>query len=197
MWLSQQVPVNFRLLVGLGNPTEQYQRTRHNAGFWFIDQVSAYYRLEFRREVRFGGAVAKMDLAGEVLYLLKPATFMNRSGESVSALARFLKLDLRQILVAHDDLDLPPGAARLKFGGGHGGHNGLRNIVSCLGTADFYRLRFGIGHPGDRSEVVGYVLGAPPRTEEQRIQAAITRVISLIPELLTGGLDLTTQRLHS
>lgn len=138
-----------------------------------------------------------MDMAGDVVYLIKPGTFMNSSGESVGALARFLKLQANQILVAHDDLDLAPGVVRLKCGGGHGGHNGLRDLISRFGSAAFYRLRFGIGHPGDRSAVVRYVLGIPPRTEQDAIQNALEKAISLAPELLAGKLDNAIQRLHT
>lgn len=188
---------NIKLLVGLGNPTQQYAQTRHNAGFWFLDEVAARARLQFRHEPRYHGEVATLDIAGASVYLLKPLTFMNRSGESVAALARFLKLEPDRILVAHDELDLPPGVVRLKRGGGHGGHNGLRDLISRLGAAEFCRLRFGIGHPGDRSRVVGYVLQAPPPAEGDAIKGAIARAMALFPELVSGPLESVMNRLHA
>lgn len=190
------MPLNFKLLVGLGNPTVQYKNTRHNAGFWFLDRVAAQYCLDFQPDRRFRGDIAKMDLAGQSLYLLKPATYMNRSGESVGALAGYLKLQTEQILVAHDELNLSPGAVRLKFGGGHGGHNGLRDLTLRLGSPSFYRLRFGIGHPGDKAEVVGYVLGIPSPGEEQLIIRTLEKAVSVLPKLLKGQLDLAVNELH-
>ncbi|BBL76585.1 aminoacyl-tRNA hydrolase [Methylomagnum ishizawai] len=191
------MPANFKLLVGLGNPTAQYEKTRHNAGFWFLDAIAARYRLGFREEPRFHGLAAKLELAGDTLLLLKPTTYMNRSGLAVGAMAKYFKVEPAQILVAHDELDLPPGVARLKRGGGHGGHNGLRDILAHLGTPDYYRLRFGIGHPGDRDAVVPYVLGAPSRAEAGLIEAAISNVADSVPELVAGNLAGLMNRLHS
>jgi PTH1 family peptidyl-tRNA hydrolase len=190
------VAVNFKLLVGLGNPTAQYEKTRHNAGFWFLDEVAVRHRLAFRQDQGFHGLVTRLDLNGATVHLLKPTTFMNRSGLSVGALVKYFKIEPAEILVAHDELDLPPGVVRLKRGGGHGGHNGLRDIVSHLGSPDFYRLRFGIGHPGERSAVVGYVLDAPPLSERELLRDAIGRASALLPDMLTDRLDSVMNRLH-
>lgn len=193
----RSVTLNFKLLVGLGNPSPDYQNTRHNAGFWFADLIASQYRLVFSREGRYQGLVAKLNVGEGVMYLLKPLTFMNRSGESVAAIASFLRLEPRQILVVHDELDLAPGVVRLKCGGGHGGHNGVRDVIAHLGASDFYRLRVGIGHPGDRSVVVRYVLNAPSRGEEEQIRGAMARALAAVPELLGGSLDLVMNRLHT
>jgi len=186
-----------KLLVGLGNPGGQYEKTRHNAGFWFLDEVAARHRLAFRDEGRFYGAVAKLDWKGGHVYLLKPLTFMNRSGQSVAALAKYFKIDPDEMLVAHDELDLPPGTARLKRGGGHGGHNGLRDIVASLATPSFFRLRLGIGHPGDRSQVVKYVLGEPSRDDEALIAQNIGAAADLLPPMLDGDFSAAINRLHA
>ena len=183
--------------MGLGNPTAHYEKTRHNAGFWFLDAVADSHHLAFHPDPRFHGLTAKLDLNGTSVYLLKPTTFMNRSGQSVAALVHYLKFNPVEILVAHDELDLPPGVVRLKRGGGHGGHNGLRDIISQLGSSDFYRLRFGIGHPGDRSAVVDYVLHAPSRAENELLQGAMARALALLPDLLMGKLELFMNRLHA
>jgi PTH1 family peptidyl-tRNA hydrolase len=187
----------FKLLVGLGNPTVHYEKTRHNAGFWFLDEVADSYHLVFRQDQKFYGLIARLDLNGTTVHLLKPTTFMNRSGQSVGALAQYLKINPSEILVAHDELDLLPGVVRLKRGGGHGGHNGLRNIVSHLGSSDFYRLRFGIGHPGDRAAVVDYVLHAPSTVEKELLRGAIARALALLPDLLAGKLEAVMNRLHA
>ena len=148
----------FGLIVGLGNPGPKYEQTRHNAGFWFVDEVARRYRLDFAVDSRSQGLTARMDWEGEKIHLLKPMRYMNLSGGAVSAVAGFYKIQPSRILVAHDELDFEPGVVKLKVGGGHGGHNGLRDIVARLGSADFARIRLGIGHPGNRDEVVGYVL---------------------------------------
>lgn len=174
-----------QLIVGLGNPEVRYERTRHNAGFWFLDEVARKEGLEFRLEPRFQGWVARVDGPAR-LWLLKPQTYMNRSGFSVQALAHFHRLTSDQILVVHDDLDLPPGTIRLKRGGGPGGHNGLRDIQSQLGSSDFYRLRIGIGHPGDREQVANFVLDGPSGPQREAIDAALARGLSVLPELMRG-----------
>lgn len=189
--------VNFKLLAGLGNPTAQYEKTRHNAGFWFLDEVASHYRLVFHQDQRFQGWVAKLELHGDTVFLLKPTTYMNRSGQSVGALAKYFKIEPAEILVAHDELDLVPGVVRLKRGGGHGGHNGLRDLMAHLGSADFYRLRFGIGHPGDRAAVVSYVLDAPNRADGELVESAIARAKALLPDMLIGRLDAVMNRLHA
>jgi len=151
-----------KLIVGLGNPGKQYENTRHNAGFWFVEEVARQYQLQFRPETKFLGEVARVQSNGHDVWLLKPMTFMNRSGQSIQSLANFYKISPDQILVVHDELDLSPGTAKLKSGGGHGGHNGLRDTIAALGTPAYLRLRLGIGHPGHRDQVVDYVLHPPP-----------------------------------
>lgn len=184
------------LLVGLGNPGSEYQNTRHNAGFWFVDEVARRYGGRFKMESKFHGEVCRITVAGHDCHLLKPGTFMNRSGQAVLALAQFFKYPLDSILVVHDELDLPPGSVRLKRGGGHGGHNGLRDMVSRLGSGDFLRLRIGIGHPGHKDKVVGYVLNRPNADDEALIRQAIDRAVDELPYVLAGELDKAMNRLH-
>ncbi|MBI4754468.1 MAG: aminoacyl-tRNA hydrolase [Betaproteobacteria bacterium] len=184
-----------RLVVGLGNPGPEYAATRHNAGFWLAQRVAQRYGVALARESRFHGLAANVRCAG--LWLLLPQTFMNRCGQAVAALARFHRIEPADILVLHDELDLPPGALRVKFGGGLGGHNGLKDIVAHLGTQDFWRLRIGIGHPGDRNVVVNWVL-KPPRAEEQTlIDEAIDRALSGWDLLAAGDYPAAMQRLNS
>lgn len=175
-----------RLLVGLGNPTSRYEKTRHNAGFWFLDEVARSLGVVFREESRFQGAVARKDAGADALVLLKPSTYMNRSGSSVLAAAAYYKIGVGEILVAHDELDLAPGVVRLKKGGGHGGHNGLRDMVLHLKSPEFYRLRLGIGHPGDKSQVANYVLDAPSKMEAQDIGQAVDEAMRALPLILSG-----------
>jgi len=175
-----------RLLVGLGNPTSRYEKTRHNAGFWFLDEVARSLGVVFREESRFQGAVARKDAGADALVLLKPSTYMNRSGSSVLAAAAYYKIGVDEILVAHDELDLAPGFVRLKKGGGHGGHNGLRDMVLHLKSPEFYRLRLGIGHPGDKSQVANYVLDAPSKMEAQDIGQAVDEAMRALPLILSG-----------
>lgn len=182
-----------RLIVGLGNPGARYQATRHNAGFWFVDAWAAQCSTAFKASGRYHGELVE----GDDGWLLKPMTFMNRSGQAVAALAGFYKIPLAQILVVHDELDLPPGTARLKQGGGHGGHNGLRSMIADLGGADFWRLRIGIGHPGHRDLVTDYVLAKPSVEDRERIETAITSALDVMPELKTGELQRAIHRLHS
>lgn len=170
-----------RLIVGLGNPGAEYAETRHNAGFWFCERLAARLGVNLSREARFHGIAALARNQG--VWLLLPQTFMNRSGQAVGALARFHKVAPAEILVVHDELDIPPGQLRLKFGGGVGGHNGLKDISAHLGTQDYWRLRVGIGHPGDRNEVVNFVLKPPRRDELSDIDAAIERGLDLWPLL--------------
>jgi len=170
-----------RLIVGLGNPGAEYAETRHNAGFWFCERLARKLGMGFANESRFHGRVAHAREAR--IWLLLPQIFMNRSGMSVGALARFHRIEPGEILVVHDELDIPPGQLRLKFGGGVGGHNGLKDISSHLGTQDYWRLRIGIGHPGDRNEVVNFVLKPPRREEQVEIDAALDRALELWPLL--------------
>jgi PTH1 family peptidyl-tRNA hydrolase len=164
-----------KLIVGLGNPGREYEGTRHNAGFWWVDEFAHANQITFKAESKFHGLAARSAVQGREIFLLKPQTFMNVSGRAVGALAQFYKIEPAQILVVHDELDLPPGSAKLKLGGGHGGHNGLKDIIAHLGTRDFWRLRIGIGHPGDRAEVANFVLNAPRREEEELIRQAMQR----------------------
>jgi len=190
---------SIRLVVGLGNPGAQYEKTRHNAGFWLVDQIAADVRADFALEKSFFGHVAKTKVNGEPLYLLKPMTYMNRSGQAVGALARFYKVPVESILVLHDELDLPPGQVKLKRGGGHAGHNGLKDIQAALGSPDFWRLRLGIGHPrtlGLAQPVVDFVLQRPRRDEEEAIAAALERCCVQMPRLLAGDIEHATAQLH-
>ncbi len=181
-----------RLIVGLGNPGAEYTETRHNAGFWFSVRLAERLGIHLTRESRFHG------LAGyarsEDVWLLLPQTFMNRSGQSVGALARFYRIAPQDMLVVHDELDIPPGQLRLKFGGGLGGHNGLKDITAHMATQDYWRLRIGIGHPGDRNEVVNYVLKPPRQEERQAIDAAVERGLELMPGILAGDWNAAMQR---
>ena len=185
-----------RVVVGLGNPGGDYEATRHNVGFWFADELARTHGGSFRREAKFHGLACRVAAAGRDLWLLKPTTYMNRSGESVAALCGYLKVAPGEVLVAHDELDLPVGTARLKLGGGHAGHNGLRDIIPALGSADFLRLRIGIAHPGERSRVVDYVLGRPSRDDEAAIRTAVEEAAACLPLLLEGKLQAAQTRLH-
>ena len=182
-----------RLIVGLGNPGSEYADNRHNLGFWFIERLASDLKVSLTPQGKFFGVVARV---GE-LSLLQPTTFMNRSGQSVAALARFYKLMPEEILVVHDDLDLQPGGIRLKKGGGNGGHNGLRDIQAHLSTPDFWRLRVGIGHPGERSEVVNFVLQAPRREERELIDHALDRCRLAWSKLSAGDYAAAQRLLHS
>lgn len=188
---------SFALLVGLGNPGARYAPTRHNAGFWFLEAVARKLNLPFRSEKRFLGQVAEGEWRGEKLRLLAPGTYMNLSGQSVSALAGFFKVPVERILVAHDEIDLQPGDVRLKVGGGHGGHNGLRDIISHMGSPGFARLRIGVGHPGSSDDVVDYVLHRPGKAEQADIDAAIDRACDVLPDILDGDMSRAMQALHT
>jgi PTH1 family peptidyl-tRNA hydrolase len=189
-----------KLVVGLGNPGKKYERTRHNAGFWWVERLAHAVRATLRAEGKFHGRVAKLAGAAET-WLLLPETFMNNSGRAVAALATFYKIVPQDILVVHDELDLAPGVSKLKLGGGSSGHNGLKDIAECLGSRDFWRLRLGIGHPRDlaasQQEVVDYVLH-PPRAEEQAaIDDAITRSLEIWPLLVDGKTEAAMLKLHT
>ncbi len=186
-----------KLVVGLGNPGSQYSRTRHNAGFWFADEWAARLGVRFRHEARWQADVATTEMAGETIHLVKPMAFMNRSGQPVGSLARFHKLVADQILVVHDELDFEPGVARLKIGGGHGGHNGLRDIIAVLGSPGFLRLRFGIGRPSDLRPTADYVLSRPDTGDERLIHEAVQRVLDDMELLCGGALDPVMAKLHS
>ena len=187
---------NIQLIVGLGNPGNEYENTRHNAGFWFIDQLVSQYNLSLKNESKFLGEVAKFNSSSGNIWLLKPTTFMNRSGQSIARLAQFYKIKPEQILVVHDELDLPPGSVKLKQGGGHGGHNGLRDSISQLGK-NFYRLRLGIGHPGNKEQVVGFVLGKTPKSEKLLIESALDKAVDSIELILQGDMQKAMNQLHA
>ena len=186
-----------RLIVGLGNPGREYETTRHNAGYWCVDELARLQNLSFKSEAKFHGLTARGQLHGHEMLLLKPQTFMNVSGRAVGALAQFYKIAPAEMLVVHDELDLPPGVARLKLGGGHGGHNGLKDIIAHLGSKDFWRLRLGIGHPGDRTDVAGYVLNDPRREERELIDEAMQRALDVAPMIIEGKAEAAMLKLHS
>jgi PTH1 family peptidyl-tRNA hydrolase len=186
-----------RLIVGLGNPGAEHLRTRHNAGFWFIDALAAAEGVRFGAESKLHGETAKLHLGGEAVWLLKPSTFMNRSGLSVASALRYWKIEPEQMLVAHDELDLAPGTARLKFDGGHGGQNGLRDIIAHLGHARFHRLRVGIGHPGHKDQVTNWVLGRPGKIDEGAMLDSIAVSLQVLPLALRGDFNEAMKRLHT
>ncbi|HEY8586643.1 MAG TPA: aminoacyl-tRNA hydrolase [Rhodanobacter sp.] len=186
-----------RLIVGLGNPGAEYLRTRHNAGFWLVDALASGHGERFAFDGKLHGEACRVRLAGESVWLLKPATFMNKSGIAVASALRYYKIEPEQCLVAHDDLDLPPGTARLKFDGGHGGQNGLRDIMGHLGHGRFHRLRVGIGHPGRRDQVTPWVLGRPSAPDEEAIIEAVGRALDVLPLAVAGQFDKAMQHLHT
>ena len=178
-----------KLFVGLGNPGTEYEATRHNAGFWWTEALAREFKLSLALDKNYHARVARTTLAGQTVWLLEPLTFMNLSGKSVAALARFFKLAPEEILVAHDELDIVPGQAKLKFGGSHAGHNGLRDIHAQLGTGDYWRLRIGVGHPGVKSEVINWVLKKPSQEHRAAIEDSIARSLKAVPALLAGEMD--------
>ena len=186
-----------RLIVGLGNPGPEHARTRHNAGFRFVDELAAKAGASFRLDSKLFGETAKIDIAGQPVWLLKPATFMNLSGKSVTAALRFWKFEPEQALLAHDELDLPPGTARLKFDGGHGGQNGLRDTMQLLGHGRFHRLRIGIGHPGSKDKVTPWVLGRANADDDTLIGRAIDDAIDVLPLAIDGNFMDAMTRLHT
>lgn len=185
------------MVVGLGNPGPDYASTRHNAGALFVEALAREAGQTLRPEKKYQGLYARIQMQGLDLHLLNPSTYMNRSGLSIKALADFFKIQPEQILVAHDELDLPPGTAKLKKGGGHGGHNGLRDTIAHLGTNAFQRLRIGIGHPGDSRQVTGYVLGRLSKRETEELNAVIDEIIRVLPDAASGKLPAAMNRLHS
>ncbi|MCB1866379.1 MAG: aminoacyl-tRNA hydrolase [Chromatiales bacterium] len=184
------------LIVGLGNPGNRYTETRHNAGFWLADQIARRYGAVLRADARFHGLIAEAVIGGRRLRILEPQTYVNQSGRSVAATARFYKIPADEIIVAHDDLDLPAGTVRVKRGGGHGGHNGLRDIIPALGSAEFVRVRLGIGHPGHRDAVVDHVLKPASREDRAAIDQAIDAVLDEVETLVHGEIDAVMNRLH-
>jgi len=193
--------MSIRLIVGLGNPGPEYEQTRHNAGFWLVDQLAnSLPGCRLQRESRFNAFVARTSIAGNEIWLLEPQTFMNRSGQSVGGLARFFKILPDDILVVHDELDLAPGVAKLKKGGSSGGHNGLKDITAALGTQDYWRLRLGIGHPramGIQQPVADFVLHRARKEEQNLIDEAIDKSLRIIPLVCAGKLEMATMQLHT
>ncbi len=186
-----------KLFVGLGNPGPEYESTRHNAGFWWIDELARVLKTPLVMEKNYYGMVGRTTLNGQTVWLLKPQTFMNLCGKSVASLARFFKIAPQEILVAHDELDIVPGEAKLKLGGSHAGHNGLRDIHAQLGTDDYWRLRLGVGHPGVKSEVINWVLKKPSLDHRLAIDQSIARALTALPHLLAGEMDKATLRVHT
>jgi PTH1 family peptidyl-tRNA hydrolase len=188
---------DIRLIVGLGNPGREYERTRHNAGYWWVDAIAERKKASWAKETKFAGWTTRVAEEGQDFWMLKPATYMNESGRSVAKFMHFYRIEPAQLLVVHDELDLPPGTVRLKKGGGTGGHNGLTDIVEVLATKDFWRLRIGIGHPGDKNRVPDYVLEKARREEQEAIDPPLARSLDLLPRLATGRLQDAVSWLHT
>ena len=188
---------SIKLIVGLGNPGSQYTNTRHNAGFWFVDALCKKYGFDLKDNKKFYGEAANVDINNHSIWLLKPMTYMNHSGKALQSITQFYKIKPEEILVAYDELDLPPGTVKLKKGGGHGGHNGLRDIISLIGSNEFYRIRLGIGHPGHKSQVVSWVLNRASSDDEISINNAIDKSLAVLEDLLDGQLEKATRELHT
>jgi PTH1 family peptidyl-tRNA hydrolase len=186
-----------KLFVGLGNPGTEYEATRHNAGFWWIDALARQMKVQLQSDRSYHGLVARTQANGHAVWLLEPQTFMNASGKSVAALARFFKIQPEEILVVHDELDVVPGEAKLKLGGSHAGHNGLRDIHAQLGTDAYWRLRLGIGHPGVKSEVIHWVLKKPAPDQRELMTHCIDRTLQAVPDFLSGEMVKATQKVHT
>ena len=189
---------NIKLIVGLANPGEKYAQTRHNAGAWYVQELARICGATLIADSKYYGLTARVNLHGKDVRLLIPSTFMNLSGKSVGALANFFRIQADEILVAHDELDMPPGVAKFKLGGGHGGHNGLKDIIASLGNdKGFYRLRIGIGHPGDRNQVSNYVLGKAPAVEQTQIETVLDEAVRSTELLFTEYMSKDMNRLHT
>lgn len=186
-----------KLFVGLGNPGPEYEATRHNAGFWWIDALARELKTSLSMDKSYHGMVARTTVNGNTVWLLQPQTYMNLSGKSVAALARFFKITPQEVLVAHDELDIAPGQVKLKFGGSHAGHNGLRDMHAQLGSADYWRLRLGVGHPGDKAEVVNWVLKKPSLDHRIAIEQCIDRSLKALPAFLAGDMEKATLLVHT
>lgn len=190
--------MTIQLVVGLGNPGPEYQKTRHNAGVWFVNELASRYKISLKPEKKYAGLYGKGYIGEHLVHLLIPTTFMNRSGQAVAPLANFYKIPVEDILVAHDELDMPPGVCKIKKGGGHGGHNGLRDIIARMANSkDFYRLRIGIDHPGHKERVTGHVLGKAPQQEQQLIDQAIDEASRCFEIWMKDDLKKAQNRLHS
>ncbi len=185
-----------RVVVGLGNPGQQYEKTRHNVGYWFNDRLASRLSGKWSVEKRFNGRLASVDIGGHKVYLLKPDTYMNLSGQSVFALLKYYDLNIAECLVVHDELDFEAGVVRLKQGGGHAGHNGLKSIISCFGNSDFLRLRLGVGRPKGQSNVADYVLSAPSKVDAEKIEIAIERGVGCIEAVVSGLCESVMRKLH-
>jgi len=185
-----------RIIAGLGNPEDRYERTLHNAGFWFVDALARKYGGSFRYEKKFDAESCRINLHGEEVWLVKPQSYMNNSGQPIRGLLDYYRLGVNQLLVAHDEIDLPPGTTRLKEGGGHGGHNGLRDIIQHCGP-DFLRLRMGVGHPGEKHQVTNYVLKRGSSDTEAAIERDIDDGIAVMPELVDGNIPAAMKKLHT
>lgn len=189
---------SIQLIVGLANPGPEYAKTRHNAGAWYVEELAKRYNGSLREDSKYFGLTGRVSIAGQDVRLLIPTTFMNLSGKAVSALAKFFQIPVEAILVVHDELDLPPGVAKFKQGGGHGGHNGLKDIISKMGNNNnFYRLRIGIGHPGSKEQVVGFVLNKAPISEQQLMDAAVDEAVRCTEIMYTTDMTKAMNRLHS
>lgn len=186
-----------KLFVGLGNPGFEYQDTRHNAGFWWIEALAAKFKLTLNSEKAYKGLITRGHSDHQAFWLLMPQTFMNLSGQSVAALAHFYKIKPEEILVIHDELDIPPGQVKVKFGGGHAGHNGLKSIHASLGSSDYWRLRLGVGHPGVREEVINWVLQKPMQEHREAIHACIAKSLEAVPMLIAGEMDAATKLIQT
>ena len=186
-----------KLIVGLGNPGNDYQNHRHNAGFWFLEALASQLGAGFNKQTKFFGETSKTLLANNKIHLLKPQTFMNCSGQAIQALTSYFNIAPEEVLIVHDELDLSPGTVRLKKGGGHGGHNGLRDAIKALDSNDFYRLRIGVGHPGTKNEVVNFVLNPPGKKELELIEESISDALAIIDHLVEDRFEQAMQRLHT
>ncbi len=190
--------MTIKLIAGLGNPGPEYTKTRHNAGVWFVEELAQRNNISLRPEKKYAGLYGKGEIGGELVHLLIPTTFMNRSGQAVAPLANFYRISVDNILIAHDELDIPPGSIKIKKGGGHGGHNGLKDIIARMANnKEFYRLRIGIGHPGHRDKVTGHVLGKAPKNEQDLIESAIDEAARCFDIWQTQSLLKAQQRLHA
>jgi PTH1 family peptidyl-tRNA hydrolase len=185
-----------KLIAGLGNPGAEYQRTRHNAGFWFVDELARQSGASWRRESKLQCELTRARVADADVWLMKPTTFMNRSGAAVLAVSTFYRIPPAELLVVHDEIDLPPGAVRLKQGGGHGGHNGVRDVIATLGP-DFWRMRLGVGHPGEKDQVLDAVLSRASGDEQKLIDDALARGLAVMPQFITGATQKAMQQLHT
>lgn len=186
-----------KLFVGLGNPGPDYAATRHNAGFWWIDELARELKVTLQMEKNYHGCLARTTVGAQTIWLLQPQTFMNLSGKSVAGLARFFKIAPEEILVAHDEIDIAPGQMKMKLGGSHAGHNGLRDIHAQLGSADYWRLRIGVGHPGVKSEVINWVLKKPSMDDRIAIDQGIARSLKAVPDMIKGDMDKATMVVHT